>query len=163
MARFEAELRLYEADIDRMAPDAGQWARGLPQTLFWALGFLRLSLPENRGSDDESVLAASFAAARRLVENHRDQARLIINAQLLEDRGALAERIVEEVSRAASPMTFRNIARCFRDQKKERFMRVIEALIKTNVLIRGEGGGHTSGPVDLADVREILNQKFMQP
>ena len=112
---------------------------------------------------DESLTAASFAAARRLVRNHHDQARSIFDAHLLEERRAFAERIVEEVSRAQSPMNLREIVRCFSNQKKERFTRVIEALIAAGVLSRDENGRHVSGPADMADAAEILDQKLVLP
>lgn len=162
MAKFEAELRLYEADIDRMAPDAGQWARGLPQTLFWALAFLRLSLPENRGPDDESLLAASFAAARRLVESHVGQVLIVTNASLLADRCLLAGRIVEEVTKRA-PLKFSSLVRSFNRQEKSRFDPVIDALLETGVLVRDEDKRLDRGPVDLADVEEALVKRFVEP
>jgi hypothetical protein len=163
LAAFEKESRRYEAEIIQTAAEAEAWARGLPQAIFWSLAFLRPSIPGDHGMDDDSLTAAAFAAARRLVRNHHDQARSIFNAQLLEERRALAGRIVEEVSRAQSPMTFRDIVRCFSIQTKERFTRVIEALIEAGVLSRDENGHHVPGPADMADAAEILDQKLVLP
>lgn len=162
VSTFEEELRLYEADIMQTASEAGPWERGLPQTLFWALAFLRRSLPVSGRVDDECLMTAAFSAARRLVEDHRNQTLLITNAQLLADRRALSERIVDEVSRATSPMKFRSIARCFRNQKKERISPVVEVLIETGVLVRDAAGLHTLGPVEFADAEEVLDKGFVQ-
>lgn len=65
---FEEVLRRYESDIVQKWTEARSWARGLPQTLFWALSFLRRAMSASVGPDDESLIEASFATARRLVE-----------------------------------------------------------------------------------------------
>jgi hypothetical protein len=161
--KFEDELHRYEAEIVQAAADVGAWARGLPQSIFWALDFLRRSSVSDHRINDEGLIVAAFSAARRLLTGHRKQVLLISSAQQLDERRALAERIVENVSRAASPMSFRDIVRCFQNQKKDRFTRVIEALIELGVLIRNEDGGHVPGPVDLAEVAEILDEKFILP
>ena len=59
-------------------------------------------------------------------------------------------------------MSFRDIVRCFQNQKKDRFTRVIEALIEAGVLIRDKNGGHVPGPVDLAEAAKILDDKFIR-
>jgi hypothetical protein len=75
----------------------------------------------------------------------------------------MAAKIVENLSKALAPMKLRDIVRCFKVQRIDRFNRVMESLIETDVLIRDEDGCHTLGSVDLADVAEILDQKFMLP
>lgn len=161
-AGFESERHAYEDEILRTAAGAGPWARGLPQIFFWALGFLRRSLPADRRPDDAGLMASSFAAARRLVENHRDQVLVITNAGLLAERRKLARRIVKILGDALSPQPFREINRSFHRKKKEILAPVVEALIEVGVLVRDDDRNLTLGPVELADVEEILNQKFAQ-
>jgi hypothetical protein len=159
-SKFDSELRAYQSEIQQTAAGAGPWARGLPQTLFWALGFLRRAMPADRRPDDESLMMSLFAAARRLVKNHLDQVLLITKAKLVKDRRKLARRIVKKLPDGTCPQTFREISRYSRDQKREVVAPVVDALLEVEVLVRDEDGIHTLGPVDLADVEEILNQKF---
>ena len=160
-AKFESELHTYEDEIQQTAASAGPWARGLPQTLFWALGFLRRSMPADRRPDDEGLMAAAFAAARRLVENHRHQVLVITNASLLADRIWLAGRIVEELEKGI-PLKFHILVRSFDQQEKSRFDPVIDALLDTGVLVRNEDKRLTLGPVDLTDVQEELVKRFLE-
>ena len=162
MSKFEEELRLYETRTIQTAAEAGAWARGLPQTIFWALAFLRRSLPGNGRVDDACLMTTAFTAARRLVEDHRNQVLLITRAGLLADRHRLAARIVGEVGKAESPQRFRDIARYTHKQKKAFVAPVVDALIEVGVLVRDDDGAHTLGPVDLADVLEIRDQKFVR-
>lgn len=162
-SKFDSELRAYQSEIQQTAADAGPWAMGLPQTLFWALGFLRRAMPADRRPDDESLMTTSFAAARRLVKNHLDQVLLITKAELIRDRRRLARKIVKDVSEATSPAKYRDIARRNQDQRKERLIPVLEALIEVGVLSRDEEGFHTLGSVDLADVQEIVDKMLARP
>jgi hypothetical protein len=162
-ARFDTQLALYESDLQEMGASTQPWARGLPQTLFWALGFLRRSMPAKCRPDDESLMVSSFAAARRLVKNHGEQVLVITNAGLLADRHKLARRIVGILRDANSPQPFREINRGFHRKKKEIVAPLVEALIEVGVLVRDEDGNHTLGPTELADVEEILDRKFAQP
>jgi hypothetical protein len=157
---FEKALRRYESDIDQKWTEAKSWARGLPQTLFWALCLLRRSMPTSCGPDDESLMEASFATARRIVENHCNQVLVITTAKLLADRHSLSERMVEAVEEAVSPVKFRDLARCSRNQRKENVAPVVDALIEVGVLVRDEDGIHRLGPVDLAEAVEFLDLKF---
>lgn len=100
---FEEALRRYESDIVQMWTEAKSWARGLPQTLFWTLSFLRRSMPVSGGPDDESLMEASFATARRIVENHWNQVLVITTAKLLADRHALAGRMMGGIKFQSPP------------------------------------------------------------
>jgi len=131
--------------------------------LFWALGFLRRSMPASLRPDDESLTQASFSAARRLVANQCDQVLRITHSALLADRRAMANRIVAELSKGGTPVRFREITRFFKDQRKERIAPVTDALVEVGVLVLDHDGFYTLGPVELADAEEILNQKFAQP
>ncbi len=157
---FEEAFRRYESDILQKWAEAKAWARALPQTLFWALSFLRRSISPSCVADVESLMEASFTTARRLVENHCNQVLVITTAKLLADRHTLAGRMVEAVEEAASPVKFRDLARCSRIQRKEIVTPVVDALIEVGVLVRDDDGIHTLGPVDLAEAVESLDQKF---
>jgi hypothetical protein len=163
MSKFDTELRTYESEIQQTAAGAGPWAMGLPQTLFWALGFLRRAMPADRQPDDESLMSTSFAAARRLVKNHLDQVLLITMTELVKDRRRMARKIVKDVSEETSPVKFRDIARRNQDQSKERLIPVIDVLIEVGVLARDEERFHTLGPVDLTDVQEIVDKMLARP
>jgi hypothetical protein len=159
---FDSEGEIYENELCGNTSQAAPWARGLPQALFWAMAFLRRSMPSELGPSQGSLVITSFAVARRLVENHNDQVLAITNASLLTARHRLAKRIVDEMETAKSPQTFRDIARYTHIQKKEVVAPVVDALIEVGVLVRDENGVHTRGPVDLVDVMEILDRKFVQ-
>lgn len=161
-AKFESELHTYEDEIQQTAANAGPWARGLPQTLFWALGFLRRSMPAKCRPDDESLMTSSFAVARRQVENHCHQVQVITRAKVLADRHRLARKMIAMVSNAAAPVKFRDLARCSYVQRKENIAPLVDALIDVGVLVRDEDGIHTLGPVDLAEARELLDRQFAQ-
>jgi hypothetical protein len=162
-AGFESELHAYEDELQQMSANAGPWARGLPQTLFWALAFLRRSMPAKCRPDDESLMSTSFAAARRLVENHRSQVLVIVSAKLVAERHRLARWIVKKMADATCPQTFREISRYSRDQKKVKAAPVVAALIEVGVLVRDEDGLHTLGQVRLSDVEGHLDRCFAQP
>jgi hypothetical protein len=162
-SKFDTDRRAYEREIQQTAAGAGPWAMGLPQTLFWALGFLRRAMPADHQPDDESLMATSFAAARRLVKNHLDQVLLITRADLVEDRRRLAPKIVKDVLEATSPVKYRDIARHNQDQRKERLIPVLDVLLEVGVLVRDEEGFHTLGPVDLIDVQEIVDKMLAKP
>ena len=161
--KFASELRAYEIEIESTTGNSGPWARGLPQTLFWSLGFLRRSMPPELRPSEESLMTAAFTVARRLIRDNDNQFLAITQTKLLADRRKLAGKIVEDVASATFPMKFRDIARCNHVQTKEKISPVMDALIEVGVLIRDEDGFHALGSVDLADASEILEQKFLHP
>lgn len=156
LGAFEEEALHFEAEIVHTATEVGAWARGLPQSIFWALDFLRHSMSGDHGIDDESLTAVAFAGARRLLYNHRNQVRLITNAQLLTDRRLLAGRIVQVLEKTDIPLKLHELVRSFSRQEKSRFDPVIDALLDTGVLSRDEKQRLSLGSVDLADVEEEL-------
>ena len=88
--------------------------------------------------------------------DHRNQVRLITNAQLLTDRRLLAGRIVQVLEKTDIPLKLHELVRSFSRQEKSRFDPVIDALLDTGVLSRDEKQRLSLGSVDLADVEEEL-------
>jgi len=158
---FQIGLACYEAEMGEGAGCVEPWARGLPQTLFWAMAFLRRAmLPELRPGEGRLV-KTSFAVSLRLVGSHNEQTRRVTSAEKLRDRQSLAAKIVQKVSSATSPLKFWDIARRFQNQDKSRFTPVIDAMIEVWVLVRDANGHLPLGPVDLADAGESHDQKFV--
>lgn len=161
-AKFCSELHDYENELKDDAASPKPWVRGLPQTLFWALGFLRRSMPIDCRPDEKSLMTASFAVARRLVKDHREQVLVITNASLLEFRHRLARIIVKKMLEANAPQTFRDISRYTRHQKSDVVEPVVHALLEVGVLVKDPDGHHTLSPVRLSDVEEQLDRRFSQ-
>jgi hypothetical protein len=162
--KFESMLAAYELEIEETSDSAGCWARGLPQSLFWALVFFRRSMPPELRPDEESLVTVAFNVARRLVGNHKGQVLAITNAQLLADQCLLAGRIVEEVTKSAikgESLKFVDLISHFNRQNKARFTPVIDVLLEEQVLVREPNKRLSLGPVDFADVEEVVYAKFV--
>ena len=156
---FETKLRQYRADLDQWPTDPGISARGLPETLLWTMGFLRLALPSDRRSSDESLVKAAFGVARQLAECHVREMTKQDDVRQSEASCVFAGQIVALVSQHA-PMVFRDLARSFRKQRKERFVPVIDTLVDARVLSRDERGRLNPGPVALPDVMEEIVERL---
>ncbi len=157
LVAYETGMANHEQWIQTMAEDPtaefGPVACELPSTLYWGLGFLCQNLPERIRPCAEELLAAAFAAAKRLGEVHFRELKIFRNADLVRQRLVLAGRIMEEVETRA-PLGMRDLVRSFNRQRKERHLTVINALIKLKVLVRDEDGRFIQGDVDLSEVEK---------
>ncbi len=158
MQAFETELGKYRDELDLLPVDPGSSARGLPETLLWALGFLRLALPENRATDT-SLVSAAFQSARQLLDSHVREITRKEEARKEVVHCRFAEKIVAEVASRA-PLKFRDLARLFKKQRKELFTPVLDVLFETGVLVRDGQERLNPGPVQLADVIEEVVGKL---
>ena len=156
---FESKLRQYRADLDQWPTDPGTSARGLPETLLWAMGFLRLSLHPDHRPSDKSMVNAAFGIARQLADTHVREMTKQDDVQQSEASCLFAGQIVAHVSQHA-PMAFRDLARSFGKQRKERFVPVIDALVDARVLVRDEQGRLSPGLVALADVTDEIIERL---
>ncbi len=154
LAHFTSEQRAYEAEFDGLGFDPGASVRGLPMCLAWALGFLRRQLARENRFSDRSLIHAAFASARRLGKIHVVEVRKLTHAKMLEDQLHTAGRIVKLL--VGGPRKLREIVRRFNDQKKERFLPVLEALIEVGVLSVSDDGEYSCGEFEIADVKDEL-------
>lgn len=148
MAEFETELVKYRHELSQLPVNPGSSAQALPQSLLWTMGFLRLAVTSSQS--DESLVQAAFFCARQLVETHVRELTRKDEANKVEARCDLAEQIVLRLT--SKPVRLRALVRSFDDQRKARFMPVINALMELGVLVRDDESLYHVGSVELTEV-----------
>lgn len=158
--RFHDELKVYEKGVATMRSNPGESAARLPEALFWGLWFLRRSLPQGSRVSDDALITAVFASATRLAANHNRQVLVLRNSGLVTDALQIARRAVRELSTRMAPLKIRDLTRMFSQQKKERFVPILDALVEAGVLIKDSTGAYLLGSVEIDEVADLLVAKL---
>jgi len=144
--------------------EAGPVLRELPGVLCFGLGFLcRHSAPDQGTAPAmDAIMREAFRAAWRLARRHCRELSLFLNAERVEQGLELARQIVAKLEEKG-PLNHRGLARCFGNQRKERFEPVIAALLRLGVLVRRDDGTLATGEEELAEVEDGLRQALLAP
>ena len=158
--RFHEVLRSYEMEVGAMTSSPGPSVIRLPESLYCGMYFLRRALRGGDTISDESLITYAFESARRLAGIHNAQVLKLRNAGLVNDRVLVALRVVEKLQQDKVPMKFRDLARLFSRQNKERFIPVLDLLVEAQVLIKSDLGFYELGPADFDEVADLLGAKI---
>jgi hypothetical protein len=143
----------------RLGIDPGPVVRELPGALCFGLGMLCRQNATDAEVSTGTVMAAALWSARRLARQHCRELVLYLKAELLNQAVELARRILDKLEEKG-PLTLRELVRCFDNQRKERFLPVIEAMVELRLVARRQDGKLAAGEADLFELEGRLRERL---
>jgi hypothetical protein len=104
--------------------------------------------------------AEAFRSARRLARRHCRGLALHLKAEQVRRGLELARGIISNLEEKG-PMNRRQLARCFGNQRWERFEPVVGALTRLGVLVWGADGILEFGEVEISEVEDRLREALI--
>jgi hypothetical protein len=147
---------------NRYQLDPGPAVGELPGALAFGLGFLCRQDGGNGLASPVALMAEAFRSARRLARRHCRGLALHLRAEQVGRGMELARQIISNLDEKG-PLSRRQLARCFRNQRMERFEPVINALIGLGVLVWEADGTLDSGEVEISEVEDRLREALLVP
>jgi hypothetical protein len=164
-AAYDRVMARYRRWIGRLGVrhrvDPGPAAGELPGLLCFGLGFLSRKLPAGDFSA-KALIAEAFRSARRLARRHCCELSLFINAERVEQQMELALRIVGNLE-DKGPLSRRELARGFSEQRWERFAPVVGVLVRFGVLAWREDGKLAAGDAEILELEDRIREALLAP